>query len=139
MKEFQYWRYLSEELEYKFFAGEKELYKKNIKGITYVPAVKESVAAGMVSGARLSGVRGGVVIDSDRLYVVLDHLLKLNIPYKIPFLIIVYGEINTKILNLNDLPHRNFKGDLKNVKFIVNKLEKEGKPGFLVIGEGDIE
>lgn len=145
----EFWGYLCDELDYRFYSGLSckglaSLYNKlNPKILHYVPAVKENVALGLVSGAFFAGVKGGILIDIKRLYNILDWLYSFSLEYKVPFLIIAYDEGNDdrfkKVLSLYKIPHKKFAGELKNLKFIVNKIERLSIPGICIIGKGEIE
>ena len=146
----EFWNYLCEELEYRAFAGVpciglKRLYDKmDPRILHYVPAVCENVALGLVSGAFFAGTKGGLLIHINWLHNVLDQIVFFNLEYKVPLLIIAYCDEDSdtkfkKVLSLYKIPHRNFSGELKNLKFIINKIEKLSVPGVVIIRKGDIE
>lgn len=145
----EFWNYLCEELATRYFAGVpcvglKPLYDKmDSRMLFYCPAVNEHVALGLVSGAFFVGVKGGILIHIDRSYNIIDGLVSFNLEYKVPLLIIAYNERDDnrfkKVLSLYKIPYKNFSGELKNLKFIVNKIEKLSSPGICIIGEGEIE
>lgn len=141
-----FWEYLCMDLNYKFFAGVpciglKPLYDKMDSRIMhYVPAVEESVSLGLVSGAFLSGIKGGILIDIKNLHNVLSSLCNFNLKYNVPFLIIAAidneNQFN-KILSMYKIPRRdlseNFKKDLK---YITNKSERLQIPGLITVRKG---
>lgn len=143
-----FWQYLCEELNYRFFAGVpciglKPLYDKMDSRIMhYVPAIGEKTSLGLVSGAFLSGLKGGILISMESIHNVLGSLCSFNLEYRVPLLIIVYGEdkICDKILSTYKLPRRklseNFKKDLN---YIISKSEKGNIPGVIIIGKGVLE
>lgn len=146
----EFWKYLCEKLGYKAFAGVpcvglKQLYDKmDPRILHYVPAVKENVALGIVNGAFFAGTKSGVLIHIDRLHNILDGLSSFNLEYNVPLLIIAYCDEDSdikfkKVLSLYKIPYRNFSGELKNLKFIINKIEKLSIPGVIIIRKGDIE
>lgn len=146
----EFWNCLCKELDYRFFAGVPckglaLLYNSmNSKIMHYVPAVNNRVALGLVSGAFLSGAKVGVLIHIDRLHNILDWLISFNLEHKIPPLIIAYYDEGVdnkfkKILSLCKIPYRDFLGELRNLKFIVNKIERLSTPGICIIGKGEIE
>ncbi len=133
----EFWEYLCEGLDYRFFAGVvcnglKPLYDSmSSEFMHYIPAVNEKVALGVINGARLAGVKGAVLIDGKYLNDMLTILEGFNLEYKVPALIICYGELKK--------PSKNFvvgKSDLGN---LIKKLEKDSKPGIFFIGKGELE
>lgn len=146
----EFWEYLCNELDYRFFSGVpceglKPLYDTmNIDLMYYVPAVNERVAVGLVNGARLASVRSAILIDINNIYTIYDLLFNFNNIYKIPFLIIAYQSKNSKIdLNKSgfDIPHRSlaktrFKPGLKKFVEITEEMEI---PGVIIIEEGMLE
>lgn len=140
-----FWDYLCNELDYRFFSGVpcdgfKLLYDTmSVDFMYYVPAVNERVALGMSSGAQLAGTKSAILIDIDNVYTVYNNLFNFNNTYKIPVLIIAY---KSKDSNINiDIPHKEmseirFKPGLK--KFI-ETMETEEIPGVFVIKEGILE
>lgn len=140
-----FWNYLCNELDYRFFAGVpckgfKSLYDKmNPEFMHYIPAVNEQVALGMASGANLAGIKSGILIDFDNIYVVCNWLFNFNMVYKVPLLIIAYKEFDKKIqlhgLTKSELYDNKFENKLKQ---LTTKLEKSESPGLLIIGKGVI-
>jgi len=138
----EFWEYLCEELNYRFFAGVPcdgltALYNKmDAQIMHYMPAVSENIALGLINGARLASVKGCVFIDINRLYILMDTLVSFNLRYDVPIFIIAYCDEDKidykKILNLNKIKHRTFNG-LSSLKYIANKS------GVLVLRKGDIE
>jgi len=141
----EFWNYLCNELDYRFFAGVpckglKPLYDKiSSEFMHYIPAVNERVAVGIVSGARLAGIKSAILINANNIYAVYDLVFNFNSIYEIPFLIIVYNEGNKKLkffnipkleLNANDY--------ISKLKTLVNKSEKLQVPVILVVGKGVI-
>ena len=134
----EFWSYLCEDLEYRFFSGVAcpgllPLYKGMSSEIMhYVPAANEKIALGLVSGAYLAGFKGCVLMDM-RFITDIQRLLKFNLDYKIPLLIVGYGNNNSNLkipkAKLNSLD------DIK-------KMDKvyEGKliPAMVSIEEGVI-
>ena len=140
----EFWDYLCNELDYRFFTGVpcnglKPLYDTmNPDFLHYVPAVNERVAIGMASGASLSGVKSGVLISVANIHAVYEPLFNFVNEYKIPFLILVYNEGGKKI-DLG-LPKSELKGNkfTTKLKILSNKSEKLQVPGIFYIGKGVI-
>jgi len=141
----EFWDYLCNELDYRFFSGVpceglKPLYDTmSVDFMYYVPAVNERVALGMSSGAQLAGAKSAILIDIDNIYTVYNSLFNFTNVYKIPVLIIAYKNKGSKI-NIG-MPHKEmseirFKPGLK--KFI-ETMETEEIPGVFVIKEGILE
>jgi len=141
----EFWEYLCNKLDYRFFAGVpckglKPLYDTmSSEFMYYIPAVNERVAVGMVSGASLAGVKSAILIDINNIYTIYDHLFNFNNIYKIPFLIIAYKSKNSKI-NIG-MPYKKmskvrFKIGLKT---FIETMEMEEVPGVIIIEEGILE
>lgn len=145
----EFWEYLCEDLNYRFFAGVpcrelKPLYDSmSPKFMHYIPAVKENVALGLVSGSFLTGNKAAVFMDFNRLHNVLDWIKSFNIPYNIPALIVAYDPDNNdemrKILNAYKIPNRVVKNLKKDIKYITNKIEGEKIPGVLILRKGALK
>jgi hypothetical protein len=136
-----FWNYLCEELDYRFFAGVAcpglaPLYKKmNANIMHYVPAANERMALGLVSGAYTAGFKGGLLMDMRFAYD-LTSLFDFNINYKIPFLIIGHGNEDSALVY--DFPRavittENFQ---KKVSSVIRDIEKEKVPGLIVFKGG---
>lgn len=138
-----FWNYVCNELDYRFFSGVpckgfKPLYDKmNPEFMHYIPAVNEQVALGMANGANLAGIKSGILIDFDNIYVIYDWLFNFSTTYEVPFLIIAYKESDKKIqlpgLPKSELHDNKFESKLKR---LTTKLEKTELPGLLIIGKG---
>ena len=136
-----FWNYLCEEKDYRFFAGVacpglSPLYKKmDAKIMHYIPAANERIALGLVSGAHTAGFKSGLLLDM-RFSYDLSSLFLFNIDYRIPFLIIGYGDEDAHVAY--DFPRKiitteNFKSKLDSV---IKTMEKESVPGLIVFKEG---
>ncbi len=131
-----FWNYLCEDLDYRFFAGVAcpglvPLYKKMSPDFMhYIPAANERVALGLVSGAYLSGFKGGLLIDSEFLSDI-QRLLSFNLSHKIPLLIIGYGKNNAKL----KIPTVNVK-ELRDIKRADRIYESKLSPVLINIEEG---
>jgi len=141
----EFWNYLCNELDYRFFAGVpceglKPLYDTmSPEFMHYIPAVNERVAVGMCNGATIAGVKSAVLINVDNIYTIYDHLFNFNNVYKISFLIVAYKSKDSKI-NLG-MPHKEmsrvrFKPGLKS---FIETMEMEEVPGVFIIKEGLLE
>ena len=140
-----FWEYLCVDLDYRLFAGVpciglKCLYDKMDPRIMhYIPAAEENIALGLVSGAFLAGMKGGILIDIKNLHNILNSLCNFNLKYNIPFLVIAYAEDVkfNKILSMYKIPCRNLSNNFKrDLKYITNKSEKFYIPGLITIGKG---
>ena len=136
-----FWTYLCEKLDYRFFAGVAcpgllPLYKKmNADIMHYIPAANERIALGLVSGAHTAGFKSGLLLDMRYAYD-LSSLFGFNIDYRIPFLIIGHGDNDSHVAY--DFPKQvittdNFKTKLDKV---VKQMEAENVPGLIVFKEG---
>jgi len=138
-----FWKYICEDLGYRFFAGVpckelKPLYDRmNSSFMHYIPAVRENVAVGLSNGVRMTGIKSGVIMDAKNIHNIMETLL-FNLKYKIPVLIILQGEVYNKLLNMYKVPYKKFNSDLKTVKLITNTIEKKSIPGILLLEEGEV-
>ena len=136
-----FWNYLCVELDYRFFAGVacpglSPLYKKmNSKFMHYVPAVNERIGLGLVSGAYMSGYKGGLLMDMTFAYD-LTSFIKFNVNNRIPLLVIGCG--NKDSLLTYDFPSEfiNSASFAKKIKKVTAASESEKVPGLIVIKRG---
>lgn len=135
----KFWDYLCEELDYRFFSGVaclglNPLYKKMNKDIMhYVPAANERIALGLISGAYVSGFKGGLLMDMKFKHDI-STILNFNLTYKIPFIIIGYSESKVDKL-IYDFPTAIITDDSfeEDIKRITLESESENIPGLIVI------
>lgn len=135
----EFWKYLCEDLDYRFFAGVacpglSPLYKKmSSKFMHYVPAVNERVGLGLVSGAYMSGLKGALLMDMMFAYDI-TSVINFNVDNRIPLLVIGYGDSDDLLLTY-DLPvgyisDESFKTDVQRV---TQQSETEKVPGIIII------
>jgi hypothetical protein len=151
----EFWDYLCNELDYRFFSGIpclglKSLYDEmSPKFMHYIPAANERIALGLVSGAWLSGTKGAVLISSTNILEVINLLKNFNNEYKIPILIICYADnydwaeqdITSFLLRNFEIVHiiddvETFK---TNLNLIINEMGKKKRSGIFFVGKGDIK
>jgi sulfopyruvate decarboxylase TPP-binding subunit len=144
----EFWQYLCEGLNYRFFAGVphinlKPLYDGMSSEIMhYIPAVRESTALGIVSGAYLAGVKGGIFLYVEEFEDLLKWLRRFNLKNKIPLLIFVYDDKDDNIgfydiLSSYKIPYIFLKDNFeKRLKEISDKSEKLSIPGVVIIKGG---
>lgn len=154
-----FWDYLCNELDYRFFAGVpckglKFLYDNmNPEFMHYIPAANERIALGLVSGAWLAGVKGALFMDGNNIMDIMNLLLSFNKKYKVPALIICYDEkyywakqtsitslllVNFKVMKMDDdvQEGQTFRD---NLDIVIKGIEKEKKSGIFFIGKGDLK
>ena len=142
----EFWDYLCKDLDYRFFAGVAcpglvPLYKKMSSAFMhYVPAANERIALGLVSGAYVAGLKGGLLIDMRFAYD-LTSLFKFNVDYGIPLLVIGYNGEEEDAFLAYDFPvgfivGDSFKEDLQRV---VSRIEEENVPGLITFEKGGLE
>ncbi len=89
-----FWGYLCNDLEYRFFSGVphvvfKSLYKKMNKSfLHYIPAVNAETAVGLVNGVRLTGMKSAVIIGLRELETCLHTIQRFNLEYNLPLVIL---------------------------------------------------
>jgi len=138
----EFWNYLCEELDYRFFAGVacpglSPLYKKmNSKFMHYIPAVNEKIGLGLVLGAQMAGYRGALLMDMTFVNDI-NNFIKFSIDNGIPLLIIGYSEVEDLEL-IYDLPLTFIMGDSfkKDIHHVVSRSESEKTPGLIIIEKG---
>ncbi len=59
------------------------------KSLTYVPAVRENVALGIVSGALIAGKNSAILMQNSGIGNIINALTSFNLIYKIPVLMFV--------------------------------------------------
>ena len=111
--------------------------------ITYIPAPREDVALGIVSGAYLCGQRGGILIQNSGLGNIINPLASFNLIYHIPVLMVitwrgyqgkdapehlVMGEKTTRLLAELDIPYEvpeenNLENSLDNLLSLMKEKE----------------
>jgi len=141
----EFWRYICEDLGYRFFSGTacgglKSLYDNMDPMIMhYVPAVNERVALGISTGVAISGDKCGVLMHVKNVKDVLN-LLKFNRSYKLPILFIVYEDEDSRLNSINNMLIDSFYLNFDTLRKDLTKLEKntilKGKPGMIVIDKG---
>ena len=149
LKAKDFWDYLCNTLEYRFFSGVpcvgfKCLYDKmDSKIMYYIPATKENVALGIISGAYFVGIKGGIFLDGKNFYDIFSWLIGFNVKYKIPILIFVYTEDYTnisKLLESNSIPYILLPSSLSDESFVyfINNMEEILMPGVVLVGKGEL-
>ena len=135
-----FWEYLCNELDYKFFAGVPckglaPLYNKmSPQFMHYIPAVTENIAIRLVTGATLASTNAAVLMSAEKMKG-LD--LVFNTSNHIPLFIIAFGDskfnTNKAIYNLE------LTDDLEGcLDKAISYLNNKKKSCVLFIGEGTI-
>lgn len=138
----EFLEFLCNELDYRFFsgvacAGFAPLYSNMSADIMhYVPATNERIAMAMVAGAHVSGFKGAILMSS-KLCPDLARLVADDLLGGIPIIMLAYVDGEEPKLNCPTLKFKSksWQEDLSN---FVKKLNKSGKPGLVLIGEGEI-
>ena len=149
MKVKEFWEFLCEEMDYRFFAGVpckgfKPLYDSmSPKFMHYIPAVNENVALALTSGVSIAGTKSAVLVKFEGLCRLFGCLVSINIQYKVPVLILTYrdasyGEI-IKSLTSHGIPHRVLRNVKKDLRYLTKRMDTLGLPGVAIIEEGTLE
>lgn len=133
-----FWNTVCVELDYRFFSGVATpglltLYKNMSPNMMhYVPAANERIALGLVSGAYLSGFKGGLLLDGQFISDI-NRSLEFNMSHKIPLIIISFGdqEIALKIPKIK-------LSSLNDIVKLDEMYDKKLNPIQLMINEGVI-
>ncbi len=132
-----FWDKLCSELGYRFFTGVpiaefKVLYKAmGIDFMHFIPAIDETRALGIISGASLSGVKGSVLMSSKAFDSIKVQVDNFNTKYNIPILFIVEDTYNPLELEQFEMDK-----DLNILNSLVDYLHKSS--AILVLKEGVI-
>jgi sulfopyruvate decarboxylase TPP-binding subunit len=132
----EFWEYLCNTLEYRFFAGvpceglEKLYNKMDAQKMHYIPAVSEAVAAKMASGVFITGIKSGILID---IASVKELDLEFNFSHNIPLLIVASGDSVNKLGCHSILLSEDFENCLSKVD---NYMTSKQKSCVLIIGKG---
>lgn len=140
----EFWEFLCNDLDYKFFAGVPcrglyPLYNAMDSSIMhYIPSVNERTALGLISGAKYTGVNGGILINASSALKLIDLILNYNIKFKMPLLVLAYEDVEVNQgLFLFELPSIRLKSNFKkDLKALANKSETLSVPGIVLIKEG---
>lgn len=149
MKAKEFWEFLCEEMDYRFFAGVpckglKPLYDSmSSKFLHYIPAVREDVALALTSGASIVGTKSAVLMNFDRLYNLFDCVSSFNSEYKVPVLILAHCDSDktelVKTLTSHKIPHRVLRDVKRDLRYLIKRMENLEMPGVAIIGEGTLE
>ena len=142
----EFWDYLCEELDYRFFAGVacpglEPLYgKMSPNFMHYVPASNERVALGLASGAHVAGFKSGILMDM-RFSYDLTSLFAFNIDYKIPLLVIGYNGSEEESFLAYDFPSAFIVDDScqEDLLRVTSRIEAEGVPGLISFERGALQ
>lgn len=123
--------------------------------IRYIPAVRENNALGLASGAYLTGVKSGILIQNSGLGNIINALTSFNLIYKIPVLMfitwrgyqgkdapehLIMGQKTLDLLEEFELPtvilSENYKEEISNV---IKLLEARSIPVAVIIKKGIIK
>ena len=141
----EFWSYLCDVLNYRFFAGVpcKELTplynKMKSDFMHYVPCSNETIALGLASGVWMSGIKGGVLLHVSEIYTILKYYNDFNNVYNVPGLMLVgYNDDDQlKKMSFCKIAYRVVTDDYeKQLKFITHKIETKQIPCALMIKEG---
>jgi sulfopyruvate decarboxylase TPP-binding subunit len=146
MKAKEFWEFLCEEVGYRFFAGVpckglKPLYDSmHPRFMHYIPAVRESVALALSSGAEIVGTKAAVLMSEDRIYSVLDYIVSFNKPYGVSPLILAYSEKENKeiinILQSHNIPYMMVEDVNRDINILIEKVSSSNLPGIAILRKG---
>lgn len=120
--------------------------------LTYLPAAREDIALGLVSGAYVCGRPGGILIQNSGLGNVVNGLTSFNLLYRIPVLLVVswrgesredapehwlMGERTLSLLNLLGIPSLVLSQEaLGEVSPFIRKMLASRLPAALILRDG---
>lgn len=139
-----FWKFVCEELDYRFFAGVvckgfDLLYRKmNPKFMHYVPAVTEQVALGLVVGASITSFKTAALIHEDGVFDLIKLYNQFMSKNPSPFMIFMYTEteICKKLLRAQKIPFITLTEDFKKelIKFD-KRIIKNRQCGIVIVGK----
>ena len=128
------------------------------KKLAYVAAASEGEAVAIASGAWLAGHRTAVMCQNSGLGNAVNPITSLNFPFRIPTLMVVtwragpgltdepqhelMGRITPGLLELMEVPHREFPKDEKDIAPAIGEalaeMDKTGLPFAFIMQKGDV-
>jgi hypothetical protein len=139
MNLYDFWNTLCVELEYRFFSGiPTEDFKLMHESMSpeflhFVPTLDESLALGLVSGAKLSGLNGAVMMGARAFDLITPQFKGFNIFFNIPALFIVDNDYNPL-----ELHQRILEDDPTVINKLVNYINNTNESAILVINKGTL-
>jgi len=123
---------------------------------SYIPETREDAAVGLATGAYLAGKKPVVIMQNSGLGVCLNALASLNLPYRIPCLLLVtwrgyqgkdapehliMGEASPSLMQAIHLPHRVLAEDRvqESLRWASDTLRTAHLPAALLLPPGVIE
>lgn len=134
VKSKEFWKHLCDGLGYRLFAGVpclglNPLYKTMNKDMLhYMPSVNGRIGLGIVSGASISGTKGGVLLHQDVL-IELGNEIGFIKKFNIPVLFILYSDSKRSYPFWYKELSEGFEKDL-------DKIAGRNKPSILLVKEG---
>lgn len=122
--------------------------------IQYIPAVRESAALGVASGAYLAGRRSGILIQNSGLGNIINALTSFNLIYKIPVLMfitwrgfkgkdapehLIMGKKTLTLLKDLRIPYRILSNSYKNdLNWAIEIMENKSIPAAIIVKKGEV-
>ncbi len=146
--------------KFRFFSGVpcsilKPVLNNLPKDITYIKAIREDSALGVVSGAYLAGKKSGILIQNSGLGNIINPLTSFNLVYKIPVLLIItwrgyrgkdapehliMGKIMNDFLKIMKIPYKIISRDFaKQVKWADREMKNKRIPVALILKKGIVQ
>jgi sulfopyruvate decarboxylase TPP-binding subunit len=123
----EFWVYLCEELNYRFFTGipfseVTELYKNMDSSIMhYVPAAHEEIAVKLATGAWIAGFKSAIILEPKKITSI---SININKELNIPLLFITNEIIKSKDFIISD-----------NIDSLSKEMSSTGRSGILIWGQ----
>jgi len=123
--------------------------------IRYIPAVKESAAIGIASGAYLAGEPSGILMQNSGLGNVINALTSFNLIYKVPVLMfiswrgfegndapehLIMGEKMIDMLETLGIPHVTLSEEYEDeLKWAIGRMKEKSIPVAVIIKKGVVK
>jgi len=139
MKIHKFWNTLCIDLDYRFFSGIpivdfKLMYDSmDVEFLHFVPTLDEVLALGLVSGIKLSGTEGAVVMSAKAFDVLKPQFDGFNKVFSVPILFIVENDYNPLGLHQAVL-----KDDANVINKLVAYINSSNESAILVIKGGTL-
>jgi len=133
MKAKEFWKFLCEDYDYRFFAGTPcegliPLYNNmSSADMHYIPAANENIGLGLARGSWITGFKSAVLLSSKMI----NTLVIGDICIPTLMIVAVDGDINTnfKFIYLSD--------GVDKLNLFMSELEGGKEPAIIFIGKGD--
>jgi len=137
MKVYEFWNRLCIDLDYRVFSGVpikelKTIYESmSPEFLHFIPTLTEEIALGLISGAKITGTKGVVMVAAEAFDSFNAQFKRFNCAFEIPVLFIVETEYNPLNLYCKVLAD-----DLSVIDTLIDHMDTTNESVILVVKEG---